>query len=271
MLSFLNLEFDHARQSWARVEAPSSHRFAVTTCASRPELFEPSVELENEVWDELSFLDYTAAHYSHYDHLLEKFPEYRLCMIELATDELVATGMCVPLHAQETDRLPDEGWDWIVETAELLGARNANAIGALSISVSARHRDKGFARELIYMMRALASLRSLPRVIAPVRPSLKCHHPFVPMAEYIAWRDERGRIYDPWLRSHLAAGGRMTGVCRRSMVVEQPLEFWKRWTSRMPESATELPFKGALVPLEIDHATGKGRYVEPNVWVTHEV
>ncbi len=40
------------------------------------------------------------------------------------------------------------------------------------------------------------------------------------MHDYLNWTDDRGRIYDPRLRSHVAVGGEVVGVCEKSMVVE---------------------------------------------------
>ena len=271
MLQLADRKYAQSRELLARTRKETAEQFAVTTCAEHPELFEASVALENETWDELSFLDYTAAHHSHYEDLLERFPEYHLCMVDLQSGELVATGMCVPLYVPESAELPREGWDWAVETASNRNAKRANTVSALSISVPEQHRHKGLARDMINTMRALAAMRDFSRVIAPVRPSEKCRHPFVPMDQYLDWRDERGRIYDPWIRSHVAVGGNVVGVCDRSMVVEQPIEFWRPWTWSNLDSDGRVPFKGALVPLEVDVASGVGRYVEPNVWIRHDV
>ncbi len=260
-----------SQQVLARARRRPTEQFSVATCADNPELFEPSVALENETWDDLSFLDFTAAHHAHYDRLLELFPDCRLCMIEQETGELVATGMCVPLRVSSDTALPREGWDWIVDTASAQAGKNANTMGALSISVPEKHRHRGFARDMINAMRALATVKSLSQVIAPVRPSSKCQHPLVSMNDYIAWKDVRGRIFDPWLRSHVAVGGEIVGVCDRSMVVEQPIAFWESWTASKLDRNEMVPLNGALAPLEIDLGSGVGRYVEPNVWVTHRV
>ena len=271
MLELLNNKYQFSQQLLSRTRKETSDQFAVTSCAEHPELFDASVALENETWDKLSFLDFTSAHHAHYDDLLERFPGYHLCMVDVRTDELVATGMCVPLYIRENAELPPEGWDWVVETAMAQKGRRANTIGALSISVPEPHRHRGLARDMINTMRALAAMKNFTRVIAPVRPSAKCRHPFVPMEQYVGWIDERGRIYDPWLRSHVAVGGTVVSVCDRSMVVEQPLEFWQPWTSSTLEQSGDVAFNGALVPLDVDMGARVGRYVEPNVWVTHQV
>jgi hypothetical protein len=270
MLQVLERNYVHSEQLLARTRKETSEQFVVTTCAEHPDLFDASVALENDTWDALSFLDYTAAHHAHYDDLLEMFPAYRLCMIESRSGEMVATGMCVPLHVAETAALPREGWDWLVDTASAQKGIDANTIGALSISVPEQHRHRGFARDMINTMRSLAAMNGFSRVIAPVRPSAKCRHPFVPMEQYITWRDERGQMFDPWLRSHVAVGGRVVGVCDRSMVVEQPVAFWKPWVSSSLDKDGAVALGGALSPLHVDVAASVGRYIEPNVWVTHK-
>lgn len=271
MLHYIERHFAQPFQALARSKPVPTEQLSVTTCADAPELFEASVGLENDTWDRLSFLDFTAAHHAHYDELLELFPDCRLCMVDMETGELVATGMCVPLRVEPGTDLPHEGWDWIVDTASAQRGRRANVMGALSISVPQQHRHRGFARDMINAMRALAVTKRHAQVIAPVRPSAKCQHPFVNMDDYIAWSDDRGRIFDPWLRSHVAVGGEIVGVCDRSMVVEQSLDFWKPWTGRDLEESGLIPFDGALSPLQVDRAAGIGRYVEPNVWVAHRV
>jgi hypothetical protein len=269
MLQVFGRNQSRAGAALSRAVRGEEGEFVVATCADRPDLFEPSVELENEVWDQLSYLDFTKAHHDYYDRLLERFPEYRLCMIEAATGELVATGMCVPLRLTDDMLLPHEGWDWMVETAFEQDGKGANVIGALTISVSDHHRQRGFARDVINTVRTLAALTKCGSIIVPVRPNAKCDHPYVPMQHYIGWTDDKGRIFDPWLRSHAAVGGEIIGVCDRSMVVEQPISFWKPWTGLPLETDGHVVLPGALAPLSIDVKAGTGTYVEPNVWVKY--
>lgn len=253
----------------AKISPVRIERFIVDTCESRPDLFDACVALENEVWDELAFLDYTDAHHAHYEELLERHPECHLCMTEADTGELVATGMCVPLNLPNDKALPREGWDWIVDTASVQKGHFANVIGALSISVPEAQRHRGLARDLITAMSIVARLHGCSGVIAPVRPSAKRDYPFVEMTEYVSWQDDRGRLFDPWLRSHVAAGGVLKGVCDRSMVVEQPIAFWEEWAAVDDRDEGFIPLRGGLAPLFVDRRNGVGSYVEPNVWVWH--
>jgi hypothetical protein len=91
----------------------------------------------------------------------------------------------------------------------------------------------------------------------------------VPILDYINWTDERGRLYDPWLRSHLSAGGKLVGPCERSMVVQEPVAFWENWSNQRFETSGAYAVTGALAPLKIDLEKQTGVYEEPNVWVSY--
>jgi GNAT superfamily N-acetyltransferase len=225
--------------------------------------------IEQAAWNESGYLNYTRAHYDHYSDLLNRYPEYQLCLVDEETGYPVAVANSVPFAFNDLKSLPPEGWDWVVETAACTDSDSANMLGALAISVPAVHRLKGYGRLLIQALVDLAKAKGLRGVVAPVRPSAKVQHPWVPIAEYLNWTDEKGRIYDPWLRSHLSAGGRLIGPCERSMVVHEPIAFWENWSRQRFESSGTYPIEGALAPVKIDIDRRTGTYEEPNVWVSY--
>ena len=115
----------------------------------------------------------------------------------------------------------------------------------------------------------LAEAKGLRGLVAPVRPTGKVRHPWVPIVDYITWTDESGRVYDPWLRSHLSAGGKLIGPCERSMVVQEPIAFWENWSKQQFKESGAYALEGALAPIEIDLGRQTGTYQEPNVWVAY--
>ena len=115
----------------------------------------------------------------------------------------------------------------------------------------------------------LAKSKGLNGVVVPVRPSAKALHPWVPIADYMAWTDDSGRPYDPWLRSHCAVGGKLIGPCERSMVVHEPIAFWENWSKKRFERSGGYALEGALAPVKIDLDSQSGTYEEPNVWVSY--
>ena len=52
------------------------------------------------------------------------------------------------------------------------------------------------------------------------------------MEDYLGWTDDQGRMFDPWPRSHLSAGGKIIGQAERPMMVEEPVAFWENWIGR---------------------------------------
>jgi len=201
---------------------------------------------------------------------LETFDDLQLCLVEIATDLPVALVNCVPVPCQKAlDSLPQEGWDWLVETGGTANGEDANVLGALAISVPESERGKGYATRMIRELRELSERRGFDAVIAPVRPTAKCDYPRVPIGEYVGWKDAQGRVFDPWLRAHLSQGGRLVGPCEKSMVVEEHVAFWETWAGRRFERSGEYELAGALVPISIDLERQVGRYEEPNVWVTY--
>ena len=214
-----------------------------------------------------SYLNYSKAHYEHYADLLDAYADYQLCLVDEETEYPVAVANCVPFACSGSDDLPPEGWDWVVETAARSRGIQANMLGALAISVPAVHRSKGYARVMIRSLIALAEAKGLRGLVAPVRPSAKVNHPWVPILDYVNWTDQSGHVYDPWLRSHLSAGGRLIGPCERSIVVHEPIAFWENWAKRRFERSGPYALDGAIVPVEIDLDRQTGIYEEPNVWV----
>jgi hypothetical protein len=243
-------------------------RFVVKTRADSPELRKAAMAIEQAAWSALGFLNFTRAHFLHYQELLEANADCQLCLVDEATGYPVAVGNCVPVACDFND-LPPEGWDWIVESAANDLARPRNALGALAISVPGIHRSKGLARRMIEEFRALSERKGLDGVIAPVRPSSKHMHPYVSIHDYVEWKDDRGRLFDPWLRSHAAAGGKIIKPAERSMIVEEPVGFWEMWRGEPFEKSGDYAINGALVPVSIELERGVGRYVEPNVWFAY--
>ena len=225
--------------------------------------------IEQAAWNELGYLNYTKAHYEYYSDLLDVYPEYQLCLVDEETGYPVAVANSVPFNCSGPDSLPPEGWDWIVESAACLKGKRPNMLGALAISVPAVHRNKGYAKLMIRSLVELAEAKGLQGLVAPVRPSAKVQHPWVPIVDYINWTDEHGRIYDPWLRSHLSVGGKLVGPCERSMVVHEHVAFWENWSKKRFERSGAYALEGTIAPVEIDLDRQTGKYEEPNVWVAY--
>jgi GNAT superfamily N-acetyltransferase len=247
-----------------------SDTLVVRSRAFSSELREAAVSVENSAWSRLGYLNFTEAHQEYYDSVLDRFSDLQLCLVQVETNTPVALANCVPAYWHgDFDDLPSEGWDWLLERGATHRGGRANVLGALAISVPPEQRGRGFAARMIDELCVLSRRHGFEAMLAPVRPTSKCDFPRVPIEEYIRWKDADGRLFDPWLRSHLSHGGKIVRPCERSMVVEQHIAFWETWAGRRFEASGEYLLDGALSPINIDVERQIGRYEEPNVWVAY--
>jgi hypothetical protein len=239
--------------------------YVIKSRADSADLAKAAAVVEQVAWKELGFLNFTRSQ-AQYEALLEYHADYQLCLVNVETGYVMAASNSVPFYLEDQDRLDPRGWDWVVEQAYETRQMKPNMMAGLAVSVPNIHKSQGLARIMIGAMKALAVSRGLAGPVIPVRPSLKNRHPDVPIADYMRWQDDQGRPYDPWLRSHINMGGHIVGPCEQSMVVEEPIGFWEAWTNRHYTQSGAFEVPGGLVPVQIDRASGVGRYAEPNVW-----
>ncbi|KAJ4328813.1 hypothetical protein N0V84_000823 [Fusarium piperis] len=95
--------------------------------------------------------------------------------------------------------------------------------------------------------------------------------------------------FDPWLRKHVRMGARIAKVAHKSMEVEASLDEWTAWTGIEFDSFcnapkvremdgklrvveyTQVALQGGLVPLKVYREEKRAVYLEPNVWIYHEL
>ena len=238
--------------------------------ADAPHLKKAALAVEQAACSNLGYLSYSRSHYDYYAELIASFPEYQLYLVDTETNYPVAVANSVPFACSGPHELPAEGWDWLVETAARTKDRTPNMLGGLAVLVPAIHRSKAYSRVIIQALIDLAKSKKLNGVVVPVRPTAKAEHPWVPIADYMSWTDDSGRPYDPSLRSHSSAGGKLIRPCERSMVVREPVGFWENWSKERFERSGDYAIEGARASVKID-LEQSGTYEEPNVWVWYAV
>jgi hypothetical protein len=80
-----------------------------------------------------------------------------------------------------------------------------------------------------------------------------------------------GLPVDPWLRVHVRAGGKIIQVAPRSMVIAGTLAEWREWTELPFDRTGSVLVPKALAPVMCDAEHDHAVYVEPNVWVRHDL
>ncbi len=222
-------------------------------------------------WPEFMLHDPVADELWH--HLAGIFPAYQFAALA-ADGSPVAMANSIPFYLPNpVEQLPEEGWDWVLRRG-VEGARDGippNMVSAIQVAIAPGYRGTGLSKKMLLQMRQVAADHGFTKLVAPVRPSHKADHPNMPMEEYITWTREDGMLVDPWLRVHVSAGGRVIKVCHRSMTIGGSLAQWRAWTGLPLDQAGEHIVPGALVPVWVDQIEGSARYVEPNVWVLHDL
>jgi GNAT superfamily N-acetyltransferase len=210
----------------------------------------------------------SAVGYAYWENLFTHFPEYQL-IYEDKNGEIIGFANTIPLYYDnEFSCLPDTGWDWLIAKGhtDYESGRQPNLLGGLQIGVNPKHRSRGYSKILLAKAKALQQSKQLSRFILPIRPTMKYLHPEVNMEEYMFWK-EGGKIYDPWIRTHLKSGAQIIKVCPEAMRVEGKIEDWEKWSGIHFKKSGKYPIEGGLSLVDIDMERDKGLYLEPNIWI----
>ena len=242
----------------------------LVSVAERPDLRDPLGDHNVGVWPAF-MLEGDLAN-RHWHHLFEDFPEFQLALLD-AAGTILAGQNSAPLPWDGTDAGLPAGWDDQFErsVAMLESGDSASALGALQIVVEPERRGQGLADLMLSAMRANAVAHGLHAVIACVRPTMKPRYPLTPIDRYATWTRKDGLPFDPWIRLHVRAGGRIVRPSPRSMTITGSLADWERWTGMTFPETGDYVVEGGCEPVHIDAEAGTGTYHDSNVWVLHRL
>lgn len=193
--------------------------------------------------------------------------------VRLLQDGAVAAGgWAVPLRWDgDPAALPDGGYDGAL-TAALAGhgaGAAPDTLCVMAVAVDPARQRAGLAGQVVTELRARAARAGLPRVIVPVRPTLKSRYPLTPMADFARWSRPDGLHIDPWIRTHQRLGARILGPAPRSMIIDGTVAQWQDWAGMdFPETGRYV-VPGALDLVDIDVSRDAGAYAETNLWMQH--
>lgn len=246
-------------------------RLECFTYRQQPELSELVFpQVKQWIWPEFMFHDAVAGMYWH--HLKEDFADYQFALRDLDADgAIAAVGHTIPFHWE--GELPDGGWDAVFAkaVADLQNQVHPNRLSALEAAIAPKYQSQGVSRLVLTQMQSIAKANGFTTLVAPVRPTWKVRYPLTPMERFVAWRHEGDAPFDPWLRTHWRMGARIIKVAPQSMRIVGSIADWEQWANlRFPESGQYI-IPGALNPINIDCERNEGLYIEPNVWVQHDL
>ena len=223
--------------------------------------------MKQRAWPRFMLEDDVAEAY--YGEMLDRFPDCQWLLVE--DGAVLAAGHAIPFVW--TGELPDEGWDWVLVSGveDHRAGRSPDAMSAIEICVDPAHRGRGLSHRMVAELRAVAARWDVAHLVAPVRPSQKARYPLIAMDTYVEWVGPGGRIFDPWLQVHAAAGARIERVAPRAMRITGTVAEWEGWTGLPMPSSGAYVVDGALAPVEVDREADLGVYVEANVWMRHRL
>ena len=242
----------------------------ITTLAERPELREPIGRFA-ESWPEFMTQDIISDVF--WGAIYDTFSEYVL--VATLDGKAVARGISVPfaLGAEGRGELPPDGWDRVLVWAFADHKRGVtpDTVSAIEINIDPPYQGRGWSGVMLTAMRDNVRRHGLSTLVAPVRPNAKHHEPGAPMSEYAFRTRDDGLPVDPWLRVHVRAGAEIVKVAPTSMTISGSLDEWRKWTGLPFTTDGPVDVDGALVPIECRVAHDYAVYVEPNVWVRHDL
>jgi GNAT superfamily N-acetyltransferase len=250
------------------IVVPAGHR--LVRVADEPGLWRPANDMCSASWPE--FMQHDPVADRCWSRLRDDWPMFQLVLVDDA-GRVAAASQAAPLCWDGSDEGLPDGWDAQFErsVADLLAARTPDALGAIQINVAPDRRSQGLSTLILEAMMQTALEAGLGALIACVRPTEKSRYPLLPIETYAAWRRPDGLPFDPWLRVHARAGGRLVRPSPRSMTMEGSVAEWQAWTGLTFPASGPYVVEGALSPVEIDLARDRGVYHDPNVWVIHDL
>lgn len=168
---------------------------------------------------------------------------------------------------------PDDGLDEVVRWAadDRLSGQEPDVVASVEVVVRSQRRGQGLGTRMLAALRDNARRHGYRTLLAPVRPVGKPAEPHTTLAEYVARRRDDGLPVDPWLRAHLRLGGVVVRLAPYSCVVPGTIAQWREWTGLPFDHSGPVVVPGALTPVLADLTHDYAVYVEPNVWVRHDL
>ncbi len=241
----------------------------VETMGARDRLDEQIEQLFGDGWPEFITADREAK--QHIGTVRQLFADLELVVLD-THGVPVAAGWAVPLRWDDDPaHLPGGYSDSLVRAVEgHAGGEIPDTMVVMAAQVHPDRRGQGLAGALLTAMRCIAGQRGWPRVIAPVRPTLKSRYPLQPIEQFASWTRGDGLPLDPWLRTHQRLGATIIATAPASQTMTGTVDEWEGWTGmRFPDSGAYVIPDG-LSTLQIDLGDDTGTYVEPNVWMQHQ-
>ena len=206
--------------------------------------------------------------------LFDRFEEYQFAMLDTENNRMAAMGNSLPFHWDKAlEELPEGGWDWVFLQAveDHKNGVAPNIQSAIQIALHPDYQGKGLSTRMVHAMGAIGKSKGFRHLVVPVRPNQKSQYPLTSIDDYITWKNPEGLPFDAWLRVHARVGGRIIKPCHEAMTIRGSRADWEAWTEMKFPQSGEYYVPGALNPVAMNIEKDEGLYIEPNIWMVHEL
>jgi len=198
------------------------------------------------------------------------FPSSQLFLMS-DQGEVIGFMNTVPFRFEESlDHLPDRGWDWMlmksIQDFEL--ETTPNYLGGLQVIVRQKFQGQGYSKVILSHAKNYVADSHMNNLIIPIRPTKKHEFPSMTMSSYLTYKP-KDKLYDPWIRTHIASGAHVIKVCEQSMIMKGNVHFWESILNQKIERSGQYQLDGALSLIKIDVENDTGEYIEPNIWIKY--
>ena len=250
----------------------NQNRFQIITPNNLDDYRDRANEIAEASWPEFMMHDPIANENWH--ELFDRFGDYQFAMLDTESNRMAAMGNSLPFHwDKELSDLPEGGWDWVFIKAveDHKNGIKPNIQSAIQIAIHPNYQGQAISSKMVQAMRAIGESKGSKYLVAPVRPNEKSKYPLTNIDDYITWKTDEGMPFDAWLRVHARTGAKIIKPCHEAMTIRGTHAEWEEWTGmKFPQSGRYV-IPGALNPIEIDVDKDEGIYIEPNVWMVHEI
>jgi len=223
-------------------------------------------------WPEFMMHDSIAN--EHWHELFDRFSEYQFGLLNTETNRMAAMGNSLPFRwDDDISALPEGGWDWVFVKAieDHKNKVTPNIQSAIQIAIHPDYQSQGLSIRMVQAMREIGQSKGFKYLVAPVRPNQKSKYPLISIDDYIQWTNDEGLPFDAWLRVHARAGAKIIKPCHEAMIIRGTRAEWEQWTGmKFPQSDMYI-IPGALNPMQMNVEKDEGVYIEPNVWLVHQI
>ena len=228
------------------------------------------VNLGKRSWPE--FMQHDSIVEAQWSRLYTDFLDFQFAAY--SENGIVGVGNSVPIHLEgDISNLPNNGIDWAMLKAvdDIQKKLTPNLLVGIQILINPELQSKGLSYKFLDLMKQVASTHGISNIAIPVRPTQKHFYPLMPMEEYLEKTNPKGEPFDPWIRVHIKAGGKINSICPESMIIKGTVDEWQAWTGTSFERSGTYTIEKALCPIHIDLGKNIGEYIEPNVWIIHSI